>query len=130
MRKLCLMAVCGFMVVLSPLAARAQAPIPGQPYQVPPEYGAVPGGSPIGYGGFNYVSQGDGTMVLADQPGFTYTSQYVPPSTIVYGRPYYHHHYWRGPGYGYGYGYGHRPHWNGGGHYHGGYGGGYGGRRR
>jgi hypothetical protein len=121
MRKLCLMAVCGFMLAACPLAAHAQAPIPGQPYQVPPEYGAVAGGSQIAYGGFNYVSQGDGTMLLAVQPEFTYTSQYVPPSTLVYRQPYYRHPYWRGPGYDYG----RRPYWNGGGNRHGGHGGGF-----
>jgi hypothetical protein len=48
--------------------ARAQSPVLGQPYQVPPGYESYVAGSVVAYGGYNYVIQGDGTMLLADQP--------------------------------------------------------------
>jgi len=47
--------------------ARAQGPIAGQPYQVPAGYEAYGAGTLISYGGFNYVIQGNGTMLLAQQ---------------------------------------------------------------
>ena len=90
MRKLCLMAVCGFMIASSPSLVRAQAPAPGQPYQVPAELAGLAPGMQANYGGFNYVIQGDGTMLLAEQPGVSYSSYYVPPTTTYYvGQPVY-----------------------------------------
>jgi hypothetical protein len=94
------------LFVLTPGAANAQAPIAGQPYQVPVEYSGYGAGTTINYGGFNYVIQGDSTMLLADAPGFSYTSQYVPPTTYYVQQPAYQG--WSGYGYG----------WNGGGYHH------------
>jgi len=42
-----------------------------QAYQVPAGYEAYGAGTRISYGGFDYVIQGDGTMVLAQQTGDT-----------------------------------------------------------
>jgi hypothetical protein len=42
-------------------------PSAGQPYQVPPGYESYGAGTLINYGGLDYVIQGDGTMLLAQQ---------------------------------------------------------------
>ena len=89
----------GLLVVLACGSARAQEPIAGQPYQVPPGYEMYGPGTLISYGGFNYVVQGDGTM-LPSAPVF-YPTQQVG----VYYQPayrYYHPHYWQ-PSYHYRY---------------------------
>jgi hypothetical protein len=46
-------------------AAHAQSPVAGQPYQVPPGFTGYTAGTLITYGGFNYVIQDNGTMLLA-----------------------------------------------------------------
>ncbi len=52
--------------------ASAQAPVEGQPYQVPAGFRAYGPGSLITYGGRNYVVQTGGTMLLVrQQPGMT-----------------------------------------------------------
>ena len=84
MRMLCLTVLCGAMFIAMPSAARAQAPILGQPYQVPIEYSGYGAGTLINYGGYNYVIQGDRTMLLSQDSGFTYSSQYGPPATTTY----------------------------------------------
>jgi len=56
-----LLSLCG--------TAKAQGPVAGQPYQVPAGYEAYAAGTLISYGGFNYVIQGNGTMLLAEQTG-------------------------------------------------------------
>jgi len=48
----------------TPVAAPAPGPIAGQPYQVPAGYTGYGAGAVITYGGYNYVIQGDGTMLL------------------------------------------------------------------
>jgi hypothetical protein len=71
--------------------AHAQAPVAGVAYQVPSAYAGVPPGTLIPYGGYSYVSQGNGTMLLAASqapatppvasyaPGVTYANRgYVP----------------------------------------------------
>ena len=66
--------------------ARAQASAAGQPYQVPSGYETYGPGTLINYGGYNYVIQSNGTMLLAansqpSQPGQTYQqTQYTQPS--------------------------------------------------
>jgi len=52
-----LTALCGAMFIAMPSAARAQAPILGQPYQVPFEFSGYGAGTLINYGGYNYVVQ-------------------------------------------------------------------------
>jgi len=57
---------------------------------VPGELTAFAPGTLASYGGYNYVIQGDGTMLLAEQQGFTYSPYYVPPTTTYYvGQPTY-----------------------------------------
>jgi hypothetical protein len=120
MRTFCLMAICGLLIVSSPKLVCAQGPIPGQPYQVPAELAGFTPGTLATYGGYDYVIQGDGTMLLAEQPGFTYTSYYVPPTTTYFvGQPTYnpwvgYRHGWQGQHWG-------GPHWHGGGWHGGGY---------
>jgi len=46
-------------------SAMARAPIPGQPYQVPPGYEGCGPGTLVAYCGYSYVIQGDGTMLLS-----------------------------------------------------------------
>jgi hypothetical protein len=84
MRMLCLTVLCGAMFIAMPSAARAQAPLLGQPYQVPFEFSGYGAGTLINYGGYNYVIQGDGTMLPSQDSGFTYSSQYGPPVTTYY----------------------------------------------
>jgi hypothetical protein len=64
-------------------AARAQTPIPGQPYQIPDGYTVYGPGTLIAYGGSNYVIQSDGTMLL-QQPAFSYDSSYGQPGGAGY----------------------------------------------
>jgi hypothetical protein len=80
----CLTVICGAMLTAMPNAARAQAPILGQPYQVPSEFSAYGAGSLINYGGYNYVIQGNGTMLPSQDSGFTYSSFYGPPAASPY----------------------------------------------
>ena len=47
----------------------AQAQVAGQPYQVPQGYEQYGAGTLINYGGSNYVTSGDGTMLLAADQG-------------------------------------------------------------
>lgn len=121
MRMLCLTVLCGAMFIAMPNAARAKAPILGQLYQVPIEFSGYGAGALINYGGYNYVIQGDGTMLPSQESGFTYSSQYGPPATTTY--------YVQQPTYNPWVGY--RPGWNGGGHRHhwNGHGGGFAGGR-
>ena len=91
--------------------------VAGQPYQIPAGFETYPIGTLITYGGFNYVIQPGGTMLLAaDQPAppqqYVYTTP-VAPTTIY--SPYVNTY----PGFGYGYGYwgGVRP-WRGSGPYY------------
>ena len=58
--------------------AKAQAPAFGQPYQVPAGYEAYGAGTLVAYGGYNYVIQGDGTM-LVSSPSVTCNQQ---PATV------------------------------------------------
>jgi hypothetical protein len=71
MRRLTLAALFGLLSVVASASARAQGPYPGQPYQVPAGYEAYGPGTLINYGGYDYVIQGDGTMLVAAQPAFT-----------------------------------------------------------
>jgi hypothetical protein len=71
---LCL-TVCG--------TARAQSPVVGLLYQVPVGYAGYAAGSVISYGGYPYVTQGDGTMVLGSSPTYSYqpTAYHAQPVT-------------------------------------------------
>ena len=92
----------------------AQAQVAGQPYQVPQGYEQYGAGTLINYGGSNYVTSGDGTMLLAaDQGGQSqgiigqpvyqqYQTYYYPvyqggyyyrPFRYYYGGGYWHHHH-------------------------------------
>ena len=65
-------------------SAHAQAPIAGQPYQIPDGYTGYGSGTLINYGGFNYVIQGDGTMLLAADSAVTTQASEQPTA----GQPY------------------------------------------
>jgi hypothetical protein len=60
-----LMAIFGVSLLSFCGRAYAQAPVPGQPYQIPDGYTGTPTGSLISYGGYNYVIQDNSTMLLA-----------------------------------------------------------------
>jgi hypothetical protein len=65
--------------------ARAQAPIPGQPYQVPAGYEGYGPGTLVAYGGYNYVIQGDGTMQLSPPPvPYSQSSTYYQQPATLY----------------------------------------------
>ena len=83
MRKFSLMAFVTAMLLVMVGNARAQTPIPGQPYQVPAGYEAYQAGTLISYGGYNYVIQGGGTMLLAEQ-----TVDSSPDAGPADGQPY------------------------------------------
>jgi len=63
--------------------AHAQAPIPGQPYQIPAGFEGSSAGTLIAYGGYNYVSQDNGTMLLADSQGNGTPDNSVPADNSV-----------------------------------------------
>lgn len=69
---------------LSP-ESRAQAPIAGVAYQVPSMYASVPPGTLIPYGGYSYVAQGNGTMLLAAAQAAAPppVTSYAPPVTYA-----------------------------------------------
>jgi hypothetical protein len=84
--------------------ARAQAPVPGQPYQVPAGYEAYGAGTLVAYGGYNYVIQCDGTMqfsppsvpctqssTCSQQPATFYRHATQPTASYVYQRSCYRH---------------------------------------
>ena len=85
--------------------ARAQAPVPGQPYQVPAGFEGYGVGTLVSYGGYNYVIQGDGTMQVSSpsasctqstchqQPATFYGYATQPTATYVYQPSYYRHHH-------------------------------------
>jgi hypothetical protein len=93
--------------------AKAQAPVYGQPYQVPACHQGACVGTPVSFGGYNYVINGGGTMLLSSPPA-TCNTQPVATSYFVtqpvgfygYGYGYRHHGYhtrWASScGYGYG----------------------------
>ena len=87
MRLLYLTALCAALFVAMPSAARAQAPIFGQPYQVPFEYSGYGAGTLINYGGFNYVVQGDATMLLSG-------SAFYPAQQVYYPQHWYPVNHW------------------------------------
>ena len=65
-RSLCL-SMFGAAVLSAGGPAKAQAPVFGQPYQVPAGYASYAAGTLVNYGGYNYVTAGNGTMVLSNQ---------------------------------------------------------------
>jgi hypothetical protein len=65
MRRYIHSAICGLVILAASQAAQAQSPVAGQPYQVPDGFTGY-AGTTIAYGGYIYVLQGDGTMLLAD----------------------------------------------------------------
>ena len=78
--------------------AKAQAPVFGQPYQVPAGYEGYGCGTPVAYGGYNYVIQGDGTMLLGSSsvtcnPQPAAVAYYVTQPTGYY-YPHRHHGYY------------------------------------
>lgn len=67
--------------------ALGQAPVAGVAYQVPVTYRSVPPGSLINYGGYAYVAQSDGTMLLAavQAPAPPPVASYAP--SVTYANP-------------------------------------------
>lgn len=79
------------LVVSLNLPATGRAQVAGQPYQIPAGFESYPAGSLITYGGYNYVTQPDGTMLLAAQQPQTlqqYTIPYTTTTPYVYTTPY------------------------------------------
>jgi len=74
-------------------AARAQEPVPGQPYAIPQGYEGYSPGSLITYGNYNYVIQDNATMLLADSQDSSGTDDgttaddCVPIDTTTYQLP-------------------------------------------
>jgi hypothetical protein len=68
MKRYFLMTICGLWFLSFCEPANAQAPIPGQAYQIPNGFQGYGAGTLISYGGYNYVINPDlTTMVLANQ---------------------------------------------------------------
>jgi hypothetical protein len=59
--------------------------VPGQPYQIPAGYESYPAGTLIEYGGNNYVTQSNGTMLLQTPPG---TQNNTAQSNVQSNQPY------------------------------------------
>lgn len=89
MRRTPLLALFGLAMITLGVPAKAQSPIAGQAYMVPPGYEAYPAGSSISYGGYNYVIQGNGTMTFASSsaPGGFITGNPSPydPNAVAGG---------------------------------------------
>jgi hypothetical protein len=64
-------------------AAHAQEPVPGQPYAIPQGYEGYSPGSMIAYGRYNYVIQGNATMLLADAEDGSGTDDGTTPADSV-----------------------------------------------
>ena len=77
----------GFLLVTFSGTARAQGPVAGQPYQVPAGYQSYGAGTLIAYGGYNYVIQSNGTMLLSGSGGSTGTDQQGPSGGQAYQVP-------------------------------------------
>jgi hypothetical protein len=60
--------------------AQACAPVAGQCYQIPLGYTGCAAGSTINHGGYNYVTQDNGTMLLSQS---ACCSSYYAPTTYV-----------------------------------------------
>ena len=67
MKRHFLMAICGASLLSYCGPVNAQAPVPGQVYQVPDGYTGYAAGTAINYGWYNYVIKPGATMLLADQ---------------------------------------------------------------
>jgi len=69
-------------------SVNAQAPMAGQPYAIPAGYEGYSAGTLISYGGYNYVTQDNGTMLLADsQDNSAPADDSVPIDTTAYQIP-------------------------------------------
>ena len=66
MRRFWLIGLLGILFLATAGSANAQAPMAGQPYAIPAGYEGYSAGTLITYGGYNYVIQDNGTMLLAD----------------------------------------------------------------
>jgi len=64
----CFFVAAALIAVVSMTQARAQAPLPGVAYIIPAGFETYPAGTMITYAGYQYVSQGNGTMFLAFIP--------------------------------------------------------------
>ena len=66
MKRFWMIGLLGILFLAMAGSANAQAPMAGQPYAIPAGYEGYSAGTPITYGGYNYVIQDNGTMLLAD----------------------------------------------------------------
>ena len=83
MRTASRMLLLGSLLLSLSTTARAQAPVAGQPYQIPAGYEGYGAGTLIAYGGYNYVIQSNRTMLLAA------SSQTYQPTQYTYQQPQY-----------------------------------------
>ena len=70
------------LILTSVTSARAQ--VAGQPYLIPAGFEGYAAGTLITYGGYNYVTQPDGTMLLAAQQPQTIQQYTFPYTTTKY----------------------------------------------
>jgi hypothetical protein len=77
MKQFTMLAFLGAMILTFCGSVNAQAPFAGQPYQVPAGYERYGPGTLISYGGYNYVIQGNGTMLPAAAGQPSELPQYV-----------------------------------------------------
>ena len=101
MRRYIFSAICGLMILAFPQPSRARRRSRGSPTS-PRRLRGLRRGTLIAYGGYNYVIQADGTMLLVDQsadagaggddqgPGQAYQipdgyAYYAAGTTIAYG---------------------------------------------
>jgi hypothetical protein len=68
-----------FILLIFTSVTTARAQVAGQPYLIPAGFEGYAAGTLITYGGYNYVTQPDGTMLLAAQQ-----PQFVPQYTVPY----------------------------------------------
>jgi hypothetical protein len=61
-------------------SSSADQPVADQPYQIPADFAGADAGSVISYGGYNYVSQGDGTMLYQQSTDISSSSATILPN--------------------------------------------------
>jgi hypothetical protein len=88
MKRFWMIGLLGILFLAMAGSANAQAPMVGQPYAIPAGYEGYSAGTLISYGGYDYVTQDNGTMLLADsQDNSAPADDSVPIDTTAYQIP-------------------------------------------
>jgi hypothetical protein len=78
MKRFCVTCMLGLLLLGFTAQVKAQAPIPGQSYQIPAGFEGSAPGTVINYGGYSYLIQPGGTMQPLNQPSMPNYPYYNP----------------------------------------------------